>query len=32
MHAVSQQVQGHPMHFENVGKYLLGLDYNKRYI
>lgn len=32
MHAVSQQVQGNPIHFENVGKYLLGLDYNKRYI
>jgi alkylation response protein AidB-like acyl-CoA dehydrogenase len=32
VHAVTQQVQGHFSHIENAGKYLLGLDFSKRYI
>jgi indole-3-acetate monooxygenase len=32
VHAVTQQIQGHFMHLENAGKYLLGLDFSRRYI
>ncbi len=32
VHAVTQQIQGHFMHVENAGKYLLGLDFSRRYI
>lgn len=32
VHAVTQQIQGHFMHIENAGKYLLGLEFSRRYI
>ncbi len=32
VHAVTQQIQGHFSHIENAGKYLLGLDFSRRYI
>jgi len=32
LHAVAQQVQARRSHFETVGKYLLGLDYDMVYL
>jgi alkylation response protein AidB-like acyl-CoA dehydrogenase len=32
MHAVSQQVQGSPSHFQSVGQHMLGLKPNTRFI
>jgi hypothetical protein len=32
MHAVSQQVQASPSHFQSVGQHILGLEPNARFI
>jgi alkylation response protein AidB-like acyl-CoA dehydrogenase len=32
LHAVTQQVQGHSVHFETVGQHLLGLQTNLRFV
>ena len=32
MHAVSQQIQSHPAHFQSVGQHYLGLKPSTRFI
>jgi len=32
IHAVTQQVQGRPVHFETVGAYILGLDTDSPFV
>jgi hypothetical protein len=32
VHAVTQQIQGSPMHFETVGRFLLGLEPDQAFL
>ncbi len=32
VHAVTQQTQARPMHFQAVGRYFLGLDMESTYV